>query len=314
MSLKVSSLVEILRKIDGGEEVTVHSIMNDLELSERTVHRYLDELRTAGYPIFYDRSKESYRFSDGYCLKKPNLSLEESLALALAKKLVGNYGSGFEASLSRIEGKISSKKTDLPNHVILSVKKLSAEIEQHLNAIQHAINNYKRIKIKYKNLYSDEETVREVDPYYLFFESDFWNMRGFCHLREEFRTFALDRIISLKVMNKHFLPKRISPDDELSGSFGGVIDGEPVEVVIRFDAGIKAHVLRKKWHESQTNRELKDGRLETAFIVNGFEGIKGWIYQWMPCAEVASPEELRKEIESDMKTAYERHHACALSE
>lgn len=178
MSLKVSSLVEILRKIDGGEQITVHSIMNDLELSERTVHRYLDELRIAGYPIFYDRSKESYRFNNGYCLKKPNLSLEESLALALAKKLVSNYGAGFEESLSRIEGKISSKKTDLPKHIILSVKKLSAEIEQYLNAIQHAINNYKRIKIKYKNLHSDEETVREVDPYYLFFEDDFWNLRG----------------------------------------------------------------------------------------------------------------------------------------
>lgn len=314
MSLKVSSLVEILRKIDGGEQVTVHSLMNNLGLSERTVHRYLDELRTAGYPIFYDRNKESYCFSDGYCLKKPNLSLEESLAFALAKKLMGNYGSGLEDSLSRIEGKIFSKKTDLPKHVILSVRRPSSETEQHLSALHQAINNYQRIKIKYKNLYSDEETVREVDPYYLFFESDFWNLRGYCHLREEFRTFALDRIISLKVQNKHFLPKRISPDDELSGSFGGVIDGEPIEIVIRFDAGIKTHILRKKWHESQTNKGLKDGRLETTFIVNGFEGIKGWIYQWMPYAEVVRPEELRKEIESDMKAAYEKHRARASSE
>jgi predicted DNA-binding transcriptional regulator YafY len=57
MSYKFDSLISILKKLDKKEKVTVHSLMNDLEVSERTVHRYLQTLQVAGFPISYDRKK-----------------------------------------------------------------------------------------------------------------------------------------------------------------------------------------------------------------------------------------------------------------
>ncbi len=141
----------------------------------------------------------------------------------------------------------------------------------------------------------------------LFYQEEFWYLRAYCNESEDLRTFALDKIISLKVLDRHLLPKRINPNEELLSSFGSWIDGEPAEVVLRFDPELKAQVLRKKWHQSQTVDELKDGRFELHFSVKGLGGIKKWIYQWIPYAEAVEPKELRKEILSELKTAAQKN-------
>jgi len=55
MSNKFDSLMIILNKLDWNEKVTVYSLMNDIEVSERRVHRYLQTLQVADFPIYYDR-------------------------------------------------------------------------------------------------------------------------------------------------------------------------------------------------------------------------------------------------------------------
>lgn len=310
MSYKFDSLIIILNKLDGGEIVTVHSLMNELEVSERTIHRYIKTLQVAGFPIGYDRSKESYSFDEGYCLKQPNMSIEETLAFAMAKRLLGNFGGGMEKGLKSLEEKLSRKKAvTLPEHIILSADTASFENDRHLGALHHAITNFKKAEIDYKTLYSDEDSLRTIDPYYLFFQDGFWHLRAYCHLREDFRTFALDRITALRILDEHFLPKKIVPEDDLAGSFGGVVDGEPVEVVVRFDPEITPYILRKKWHPSQQETPLKDKRLEVRFTVNGFEGIKQWLYRWIPFVEVVGPKELREELKRDLKAEMQKHDA-----
>lgn len=301
MSYKFDALITILNKLDSGEAVTVSSLMNDIEMSERTIYRYIQTLQVAGFPIVYDKSRGIYAFDSGYSLKKLNLSIDEALAFALAKKLLGNFGTGMEKSLNKIEEKLYEKRSNLPGHIILAPETPAGETDAFLATIHQAITNYKKIEMKYNALHSQEVSQRKVNPYYLFFKEGFWYMRGYCHESQAFRTFALDRIVSLKVLDKHFLPKDISPEEELSDSFGAWIDGELTEVVLIFDPEVKAQVLRKKWHKSQQVRELKDGRIEMKLTVKGLEGIKKWIYQWILNVSVSAPQELVTLIRSELK-------------
>lgn len=302
MSYKFGSLMKILNMLDSGKKVTVHSLMDDLEISERSVHRYLNTLQT-GFPFYYDRKKGSYCFDEGYSLRKPDISVEESLALALAKKVLKNFGTGVEKGLQGIEEKLSTKKEGVPQHIILKADELSSSVKNHLDMLHQAIVNYKTIELTYKGIYSSRESVRYLDPYYLFFHDDIWYLRGYCHLKNDVRTFALDRIISVRTLNKNFIPKDISPEDDLSGAFGPVVSGKPVEVVLRFDAEIKPFVIRKKWHQSQKVKELKNGSIEVRFRVNGIEGIKTWIYRWLPHVEVVAPKKLKEIIRAELRTA-----------
>ncbi|MCK5506295.1 MAG: transcriptional regulator [Thermodesulfovibrionia bacterium] len=307
MSYKFDSLMIILNKLDSKEKVTVQSLAEDLEVSDRTVHRYLNTLQIGGFPVHYDRTKESYVFVDGYSLRKPNLSVEETLSFALAKSMMKNFGAGMELGLNRIEKKLSSKASELPDHIILKSHGISHAVQGHLEKIHLAINNYQQIKIEYSKLSSGEITERKVDPYYLFFNDGFWYLRGHCHLSRALRTFALDRMNSLDVLNDHFVPKRLMPEDELSDTFGAWIDGEPTEVVLTFDKDFKHNIMRKKWFQHQRERVLDDGRLELSFDVKGLVGIKKWLYQWMPFVEVVAPKELRDAVRKELNQALHKH-------
>ena len=306
MSYKFDSLMLILNKLDRNETVTVHSLMDDLEVSQRSVHRYLLTLEVAGFPVHYDKKKGTYLFYEGYSLRKPNFSIEERLAFALAKEAMKDYGTGMEESLESLEKKLSFKQPDSGDQVILKPKKPSSLVKGYLGRIYEAITNFQSIEIVYKALYSDKVTTRKVDPYYVFFPEGFWTLRAYCHLRGGLRTFALDRMISLKVLNEHFPPRNMSPEEELASSFGVWIDGDPVEVVLRFDKDFKRYIQRKKWHQSQKDKHLKDGRLEVSFKINGLEGIKYWIYRWIPNVEVVAPKELKDMIHNDLKKALKK--------
>lgn len=124
MSFKFDSLMIILNKLDRREEVTVSSLMDDLEIKERTVHRYLGTLLTAGFPIRYDRKKISYVFDDGYTLRRPDFSPEETLTFGLAKRLLRGLGPEMEASLGRIEEKIRMPARDVTRHMVLAPEPL----------------------------------------------------------------------------------------------------------------------------------------------------------------------------------------------
>jgi predicted DNA-binding transcriptional regulator YafY len=94
-----------------------------------------------------------------------------------------------------------------------------------------------------------------------------------------------------------------NPEEELTASFGSFLDGEEVEVILRFDPEIKGYIQRKKWHPSQREKELPDGRLEARFRVAGLAGISRWIYRWLPQVEVIAPAELREKAKEDLKKA-----------
>ncbi|MCX5805833.1 MAG: WYL domain-containing transcriptional regulator [Proteobacteria bacterium] len=300
MSYKFDSLMIILNKLDSMEKVTVSSLSTELEVSERSIHRYMNTLLVAGFPIIYDRNKNSYIFEEGYSMKKPDLSIEETLAFALAGKFLVNYGSGMEKSLQNIKMKLSSRTSGDMKHIILSDESLPSLSAQYLSLIHNAIINYRKIKILYKSLNADKPAESKVDPYYLFFREGIWYLRGWYYIYSAARTFALDRILSLSVLNEHYVPQHVSPEDELSSAFGAFIDGKPVTVVLRFAAERRPFILRKKWHKSQKIVEMEDGQIEMTLTVNGLLGIKNWLYQWIPYVKVIAPEELKDTLKADL--------------
>jgi predicted DNA-binding transcriptional regulator YafY len=308
VSYKFDSLIQILNILDRKEKVTVQSLMDDLRIAERSVYRYITTLRNADIPITYDREKGTYAFDQGYSLSRPDLSTEEILAFSLARKLLGNLGPGMGNTLDKMQNKLSIKKTEPFKHIVIAPEEMPEKVGLYLVSLHQAAKNFQRIDLVYKALYSDEMTKRQVDPYYLFFQEDFWYFRGYCHLRKEFRTFALDRIASMKLLDHYFVPQRIPAEEEIAGTFGSYVDGDPVEVVLRFDEEIKPHVLRRKWHNTQRDKALDDGRLEFVFTVNGLEGIKQWIYKWLPHVEVVSPQELRDILIDDLTGALAKHN------
>ena len=189
MSFKFDSMMMILNRIDSGEHVSVQFLKAELGVSERTVHRYLETLQLSGYPLYFDRQKERYLFSEGYTLKKPGFDSEEFLAFSLAKKVVGGFGPDFEERLTRIENKMAGRPAaDTPR--IMVPEGGSPGGAGFLEILHRAALQFQRVELTYRALSSQERTRRKVEPDYLFYQEGLWYLRAYCGLREEFRTFS----------------------------------------------------------------------------------------------------------------------------
>ena len=88
-SIKLDSLVNILGQLDSGKKLTASCLGDSLGVSDRTIYRYMMTLQNAGYPIFFDREKMSYCFTDGFTLKQSEQS-EMFQALDLKSRMLGS--------------------------------------------------------------------------------------------------------------------------------------------------------------------------------------------------------------------------------
>lgn len=307
MSYKFESMMIILNRINSSLTVTRQGLANDFGITVRSVDRYIDTLRTAGFPIVFDQDRGSYCFEQGYSLHHAEFTAEESLALGLAKSLVSRFGPRTGRVLDGIERKMSVCSFSLPKHVVFSANEMPAAVEEHFRKLNYAIANLSLVEMVYSTAYKGgERSTRVVEPHYLLFLGSQWYVRAFCRERKEPRLFALDRIESLSVLERHFVPRREITPEELKDETGPFVDGEPVHVVARFAKECGPYLKRYRAHPGQKERTLPDGRIELKFRANGTKGVKLWLYRFLPDVEVVAPKELKAEIRSELTEAAER--------
>ena len=79
----------------------------------------------------------------------------------------------------------------------------------HLSSIQLALTNFRVVNIQYRAL-SEEVTRRSVEPFALYNTQENWIMIAKCQLRQDFRSFRLDRIQAMNITEKTFAPHSLS--------------------------------------------------------------------------------------------------------
>ena len=80
----------------------------------------------------------------------------------------------------------------------------------NLSAIQLAITNFQKLNILYRSLSKEEETSRTVAPLGLYMTQENWVLIAWCYLRNEYRTFRLDKIQKLQTTGPKPIPSAIS--------------------------------------------------------------------------------------------------------
>jgi len=75
--------------------------------------------------------------------------------------------------------------------------------------LQKAFNEKRKVKIRYYSPHSDEHTTRIIDIYQIYTNS----IIAYCHLREDERIFAIERINSIAILDeKYIIPNNWSPE------------------------------------------------------------------------------------------------------
>ena len=165
--------------------------------------------------------------------------------------------------------------------------------------IQNAIETQMQLEFMY---YSPRgEMQRSIEPYYLIFRWSNWYVWGWCRAREDFRLFKLNRMDRLQLWGDKF-QKREVPMPDLSN--------EKI-----FPGGIKVKALFEpdcKWRlveEFGTGcfEEQADGRLLFHGDYTNKEDFITWIFTFRDKAVLLDPDDIREEIQLELKKMAERY-------
>jgi len=135
-------------------------------------------------------------------------------------------------------------------------------------------------------LSTGRETMRCVDPYQVWAMNGCFYLIGRCHLRNAVRTFVMDRIKGLTVLEETFqFPENFSLDDYLQTAFR-VMRGNPEIVKVWFRSSAAQVVTERIWHPTQEIREQEDGSLVVTLEVPISYEVISWVLGFGAAAKV----------------------------
>ncbi len=299
-------------------------LASELECNPRTVYRDLGALQVAGFPIYTERvdGKNLWSVLDTVKHTIPiPFSLPELMALYFSTGMMQVFqGTVFHDSLESLARKV---KTTLPPdskqfvenveqtlHLGIRPYKQYSRFREIINQVESAAVNRKSIEMVYYSMGRKKETRRKVDPYRIWFFNGTFYLIGLCHVRNEVRIFALDRIKMLHQTTENFeIPEDFSLEKFVAPSFG-VFQGKPVTVRVWFSPEVAGYVQEKIWHESQEIHSRDDGSIVFEAELPETVELKSWILGWGANALVLEPESLREEIRAEAMAILDRHHAA----
>ena len=109
----------------------------------------------------------------------------------------------------------------------------------------------------------------------------------------EVRTFAIDRVHDISLLEERFTPTDEVPDEAFPHSLG-VHSGPPERVQIAFDPAVAAYVRSREWHPSQTIADADDGGVVLTLDVCIDRALRSWILSFGGAARALSPPALAR--------------------
>jgi predicted DNA-binding transcriptional regulator YafY len=120
------------------------------------------------------------------------------------------------------------------------------------------------------------------------------------------RTFAVERIEELSLLEERFTPIEELPAEAFPHSLG-VHSGPPARVEIEFQPAVADYVRARQWHPSQQIHDDGAGGLRVTLDVCLDRALQSWILSFGPFARVIAPDALAREIAGQFEEARARY-------
>jgi predicted DNA-binding transcriptional regulator YafY len=308
---------KILKRIEAGRYTTAQDLADEHGVTERTIRRDIEALQEAGFPLYDERvdTRKIWRLVEGYKQRlTQTFTLAELSALYFSKNLMSFLGGApfaqdLEAAFGKIREALPARSLPYLSRIqeLFSARpdpwkdysKKQGVIADLIDALLHQ----RRAQIAYFSFNSKRTKSYTVDPYRLVYYHGGLYLYARADEYEEVRTFAVERIQALEVLEETFeMPADFSISEHARAAFG--ITGGPAEAVeLTFDAEAVRYARERVWHESQEMEEGTDGSLTLRLQVAVNDELKSWIKGFLPHVKVARPARLREEIARELERA-----------
>ena len=306
----------ILRELEASRRETIAGLARKTRVTTRTIRRDLIALQTAGFPI-YDEVIDNRRFwkldTKPFRDLFPGFSLPELYALYFSRALLKCLaGAPFQKDLTTAFAKFeavlppSMRKffDQLPTVLQARTGRRRAgnEIDKTIAGLVTATLEQRQATMRYHSLSSRRTKNYLVEPYRLLhFQGGFY-LFAYVSEYNEMRTFAVERIQHLSLLETPFEPSQ-ELSSELFAHSLGMMQGPPQHIEVEFTAKRAPYVREVEWHTSQQVADQPDGSLRLSLEVCIDQPLRNWILSFGASARVLAPPDLAAEIAAELTRA-----------
>ncbi|KQT17679.1 DNA-binding protein [Chryseobacterium sp. Leaf404] len=295
---KLDRVTAILTQLQSKPIVRAQDLAEKFEVSVRTIYRDVKTLENAGIPIVGEAGS-GYSLMDGYKLPPVMFTKEEVLSFITAEKLMQKFsheslGNHYQTAMEKVRSVLRNSDKNLIQNIENQIgiynynPKKEDTIKNIIPTILESIAEKQQISIEYKTV-DDKISTRTLEVVGVFFEFSYWYMIAYCTLRNDFRQFRIDRILSITKTQNPYLQEYGQINDYRQGP-----NGNKTIVRLLVDKKIIGHLNNSKIYYGLTEEKQTENGTEMIFETEWIdEGFPRWLITFFDYAQIIEPEFLK---------------------
>jgi len=206
---RADRLFQIIQNLHHNRPVTARALAQELEVSERTIYRDIQDLSLSGVPITGEAGI-GYKLMKGFQIPPLMFNEDELEALLLGARMVRAWtdkglAKAAHQAMQKIEAVLPEKlKPELArDDIIVPDFPMYGHAGEQLAVMRKAVKSYNKVFFDYTRE-DGQRSSRTVRPLGLFYWGKVWTLVGWCELRDSFRNFRLDRMAHCAMLEDSF--------------------------------------------------------------------------------------------------------------
>lgn len=206
---RADRLFELVQLVRGRRLTTAEQLAGWLQVSVRTVYRDIADLQARGVP-FEGEAGVGYRLRAGFTLPPLMFTASEAQALVASVRIAqprldAAMAAEAEAALSKILAVLPGDARAAAESLALFAPDagIAPAARATLETMRRSVVAHRKLRLAY----ADEQgrtSRRLVRPLGCFFWGAAWTLAAWCELRQDFRSFRIDRVRQLEVTEERF--------------------------------------------------------------------------------------------------------------
>jgi predicted DNA-binding transcriptional regulator YafY len=305
MANTATRLITLLMLLQRQPNQKAANLAEQLGISVRSLHRYITMLDEMGIPIYSERGPYGgFSLVRGYKMPPLVFTPEESVAVYLGTGLVREmWGKLYQDAAQGALAKLDNVLPEEQRHEIAWARRTLVTTGMHravldaatphLEKLRRAIREQRRVLMVHRKQNEQIPQSREVEPYAVVHRGGWWYVVGHCRMRDALRSFRVDRIVELTLLDKTF---QTSADFDIHAFLAQAFESETkIKVQLRFapQGAFLARDLSATW---DTLEEQSDGAIIVTLTMPDLQWAASMALGLGPFVTVLEPAELQQTV------------------
>lgn len=301
--MKFERLLEILFELLSKRNVTAKYLAEKLDVSVRSIYRYIECLEMAGVPLYTTRGNnggfhivDTFRLSSSFLTENEFKRVIESLSAIVS---AGVPDKTLTSAINKLKATIKPEYSGFDvkaGNLIIDAGPWGDTVgyKAKLAIIEKSLDEKRELFIRYHDRNGDV-TERIIRPHVIVFKQGIWYVYAFCTMRREFRFFKTGRIENARLLDKKFEREDISKLDLPLDFWHNSVVAEPV--LLEIDKKVLSDV--EEWLGIE-NVKQENGRYIANVSLPFDDGLVTKIISYGDGVKVLSPTLLKNKIKTSV--------------